>query len=145
MKNVFAAVALGALVLAQPAIAGKQPEPSDPNTLTHGMAQLTLHVGQTTQMDVLNAFGAPNITTLDGDGQEVWVYDRHATVTSDSSGGFSIGLGIGGGGGGVGGVGGLGFGKKKSKSESSQRTMTLVIKFNSAKVVSDFRSRSSSF
>ena len=83
--------------------------------------------------------------TVDGTGQEVWIYDRHATITSDSSGGFSIGIGVGGGDGGVGAVGGLGFGKKKSKSETSQRTMTLVIKFDNAKVVSDFRSRSSSF
>lgn len=131
-------------MMATAAVAKDTPT-SDTNTLTHGMVQLTLRVGQTTQMDVLNAFGAPNITTVDAAMQEVWVYDRHATVTTDSSGGFSIGLGLGGGGGGVGGVGGLGFGKKKSKSETSQRTMMLVIKFDEAKVVSDFRSRSSSF
>jgi outer membrane protein assembly factor BamE (lipoprotein component of BamABCDE complex) len=117
----------------------------EPNTLTHGMVQMTLRVGQTTQMDVLNAFGAPNITTLDGDGREVWVYDRHATVTADSSSGFSIGMLIGGGGDGVGGAGGLGFGKKKSKSSESTRTMTLIIKFGPDKRVVDFKSRSSSF
>ncbi|HKT84950.1 MAG TPA: hypothetical protein VJQ77_02560 [Novosphingobium sp.] len=115
------------------------------NTLTHGMVQMTLQVGHTSQADVLEAFGAPNITTVDAQGSEMWVYDRHATVTSNNSGGFSIGLGVGGGGDGVGGLGGLGFGKKKSKSETSSRTMTLIIKFNSAKIVSDFRSRSSSF
>lgn len=117
------------------------------NTLTHGQVQLTLRVGTTTQFEVVEAFGAPNITTVDGSGQEVWVYDRHATVTRDESGGFSIGLGLGGGGGGdgVGGVGGLGFGKRKGKRETSSRTMTLVIKFDEGKVVSDFRSRSSSF
>lgn len=142
MRTILA-TALCAL-MATSAVAGDAPK-SDPNTLTHGMVQLNLRVGQTTQYQVLEAFGAPNITTMDGDQQEVWVYDRHATVTSDSSGGFSIGLGVGGGGGGVGALGGLGFGKKKSKSESTQRTMTLVIKFDRAKVVSDFRSRSSSF
>lgn len=113
--------------------------------LTHGMVQMTLRVGQTTQAQILETFGAPNITTIDGSGDEMWVYDRHATVSSDSSGGFSIGLGIGGGGDGVVAGGGLGFGKRKSKSESSSRSMTLIIKFNSAEVVSDFRSRSSSF
>ena len=115
------------------------------NSLTHGMVQMTLRVGQTSQAEVIEAFGAPNITTMDAAGDEMWVYDRHATVTTDKSGGFSIGLGILGGDGGVGAGGGLGFGKKKSKSTSSSRTMTLVIKFNSAKIVSDFRSRSSSF
>lgn len=119
--------------------------PENANTLTHGMVQMTVRVGATTQAEILETFGAPNITTIDAAGSEMWVYDRHATVTADSSGGFSIGLGIGGGGGDVGGVGGLGFGKKKSKSETSTRTMTLVIKFDSKKVVSDFKSRSSSF
>lgn len=133
---------LAATLLAAPGVALAK---DAPNTLTHGMVQMTLRVGQTTQAQVLDSFGAPNITTMDAGGDEMWVYDRHATVTSDSSGGFSIGLGLAGGGDGVGGAGVLGFGKKKSKSSSSSRTMTLVIKFNSAKVVSDFRSRSSSF
>src|SRR5688500_7846961 len=79
----------------------------DPNTLTHGMAQMTLRVGQTSQMEVLETFGAPNITTLDAEGREVWVYDRHATVTADSSSGFSIGMLVGAAGGDVAGGGGL--------------------------------------
>jgi hypothetical protein len=115
------------------------------NTLTHGMAQMTLKVGETTQMAVLDAFGGPNITTLDGEGREVWVYDRHATVTANSSSGFSIGMLVGGAGGDVGGGAGLGFGKRKSKSSESTRTMTLVIKFGPDKRVVDFKSRSSSF
>lgn len=121
-------------------------EPKDePNMLTHGMAQMTLHVGTTTQTEVVETFGAPNITTLDAQGQEVWVYDRQATVTSSGSSGFSIGMLVGGGGGGAGGGAGLGFGSSKSKSSQSQRTMTLIIKFGPDKRVSDFKSRSSSF
>lgn len=144
-RFLLGAVALGVLAASPVLSAKKREQPDDPNTLTHGMVQMSLRVGQTSQLEVFNAFGAPNITTVDGSGQEVWIYDRHATITSDSTGGFSIGIGVGGGDGGVGAVGGLGFGKKKSKTETSQRTMTLVIKFNNAKVVSDFRSRSSSF
>ena len=117
----------------------------DPNTLTHGMVQLSLHVGKTTQLEVLDAFGAPNITTLDAQGQEVWVYDRQATVSSSGSSGFSIGMLLGAAGDGVGGGGGFGFGSSKSKSTQTQRTMTLVIKFGPDKIVSDFKSRSSSF
>jgi hypothetical protein len=115
------------------------------NKLTHGMVQMTLRVGQTTQAEVLDTFGGPNVTTLDGEGREVWVYDRHATVSADSSSGFSIGMLIGAGGDGVGGGGGLGFGKKKSKSSQSSRDMTLIIKFGPDKRVVDFKSRSSSF
>jgi hypothetical protein len=138
IRKMFAAVLL--VAAACPALAK-----DDPNTLTHGMVQMTLRVGQTTQMEVVDAFGAPNITTIDGDGREVWVYDRHATVTADSASGFSIGMLVGGGGGGVGGGGGLGFGSKKAKSSSSSRAMTLVIKFGPDKRVVDFKSRTSSF
>ena len=106
---------------------------------------MTVKVGVTTQAEVLENFGAPNITTLDGTGQEMWVYDRHATVSYDKQSGFSIGILGGGGGGGGAGVGGLGFGSRKSQSSESSRTMTLILKFSGAKVVSDFQSRSSSF
>lgn len=134
------------LLLATTAASAKEkPQASSPNMLTTGMVNLTLRVGETTQAQIIETFGAPNITTLDATGSEMWVYDRQATVSSDSSGGFSIGLGIGGGGGDVVGGGGLGFGNRKSKSETTQRSMTLIIKFDNRKIVSDFKSRSSSF
>lgn len=134
--------AVAAIYVCAPAHAEKA---DSANTLTHGMVQMTLKVGQTSQLDVAEAFGAPNITTIDGQGQEVWIYDRHATVTASKESGFSIGMLIGAGGGGVGGGAGLGFGSSKSKASQSSRTMTLIIKFNSEKVVSDFKSRTSSF
>lgn len=137
---------LGALALLMFVAPASQAKPGDsPNMLTHGMAQMTLHIGTTTQLEVLETFGAPNITTLDASGQEVWVYDRQATVTASGSSGFSVGMLVGGGGGGVAGGAGLGFGKSKSKAEQTQRTMTLVIKFNASKRVADFKSRYSSF
>jgi hypothetical protein len=120
-------------------------EKDSPNTLTHGMAQMVLRVGTTTQMEVLETFGGPNITTLDATGQEVWVYDRQATVTSSGSSGFSIGMLVGAAGGDVAGGAGLGFGKSKSKTSQTQRTMILVIKFGPDKRVTDFKSRSSSY
>lgn len=139
------AFALVAAALVVPAHAREKRSNDSANTLTHGMVQMTLNVGQTTQAEILENFGGPNVTSIDGTGQEMWVYDRHATVTSDSSSGFSIGMLIGAGGGSVAGGGGLGFGKKKSKSSQSSRSMTLIIKFDKNKVVSDFKSRSSSF
>lgn len=133
------------LIASTPALAKEKAQPTGPNMLTTGMVNLTLRVGETTQAQIIETFGAPNITTLDATGNEMWVYDRQATVSSDSSGGFSIGIGLGGGGGDVAGAGGLGFGNRKSKSETTQRSMTLIIKFDNRKIVSDFKSRSSSF
>lgn len=141
--NMKKLIMLGLALIAAPVMASEPA--SSPNMLTNGMVQMTVRVGSTTQAEILETFGAPNITTIDGSGQEMWVYDRQATVSSDSSSGFSIGMLIGAVGGGVGGGGGLGFGKKKSKSETSSRTMTLILKFDDHKVVTDFRSRSSSF
>ena len=146
MKIVIAFMAFALVAGTAAAKSPKAGEAGDSaNTLTQGMVQLTLKVGETDQSQVLEAFGAPNITTIDGQGQEVWVYDRQATVTSSSGSGFSIGMLLGAGGDGVAGGGGLGFGSSKSKTTQSQRSMTLIIKFGSNKKVVDFKSRSSSF
>lgn len=141
-----AAIALVGLFIASTVSAKDRAEaPDSANTLTHGMAQMTLKLGKTSQLEVAEAFGSPNITTLDAQGQEVWIYDRQATVSSSKDSGFSIGMLIGAVGGAVGGGGGLGFSSSKSKATQTQRTMTLIIKFGADKVVSDFKSRSSSF
>lgn len=101
--------------------------------LTHGNVQLKLKIGETTQIQVLEAFGAPNITTVDGANQEVWTYQRQATVSQAASSANYWTIALAGGSSGA-----AGF-------EQTQRTMTLIIKFDSGNVVSDFRSRSSEF
>ena len=137
IRHVFLAAML---VVAAPATATESA-----NTLTHGMAQMTLRVGITSQAEVIETFGGPNISTLDGQGREVWVYDRFATVSMSKDSGFSIGMLVGAGGAGVGGGAGLGFSNKKSKSSVSTRSMTLILKFGPDKKLADFSSRSSSF
>jgi len=99
---------------------------------THGNVQLHLKKGVTSQADVLNVFGAPNIATTDETGQEIWTYQKNATVansnTSNSFGTVII----------------AGVSNGSSGFEQSSRTMTLIIKFDKGKV-SDFKSMSSSF
>ena len=101
--------------------------------LTHGNVQLALRIGKTTQTDVLETFGAPNVTTIDGSGQEVWTYQRHATVSEHGSSRsyWTVVL--------------LGGSSAADGFEQTQRTMTLMIRFDANKVVSDFRSRSAEF
>lgn len=101
--------------------------------MTQGNVQLNLKVGETRKSDVLEAFGAPNITTRDGSGQEVWSYQRYATVTqsTDKTSFWTILL--------------VGGGKSSSNLSQTMRTMTLIIKFRSDDVISDFRSRTSDF
>lgn len=106
------------------------------NTLTTGQVQLTLQKDVTTQEQVLEAFGAPNLVTLNSEGEEVWTYQRNATVSNASS---TSAYGT---------VILFGGSTRTSGLEQSSRTMTLIIKFkqaNGIKRVSGFTSRSSAF
>ena len=101
--------------------------------LTQGMVQMNLEVGKTTKSDVIETFGSPNITTRDGDGNEVWTYQRQAQINQSSSYSGFIFVII--------------AGKSSSASgfESSSRMMTLIIKFDKDDIVTDFKSRESNF
>lgn len=101
--------------------------------LTQGNVQMNIRTGATTKAQVLEIFGAPNVTTRDGQGREVWTYQRQAQVSQQSSqeGYWNVLL----------------FGKTESASgfETSSRMITLIIKFDANDVVSDFNSRASNF
>ncbi len=124
-----------ALSLAMLSACATAPAPVDARNsiLTQGNVQMNLKVGATTKADVLNTFGSPNITTRDASGEEVWSYQRQATVTQSSASGsyWSIFL--------------TGESRSAAGFSESSRMMTLIITFNSKDVVSDFRSRSSDF
>jgi outer membrane protein assembly factor BamE (lipoprotein component of BamABCDE complex) len=100
---------------------------------THGNVTLNLKKGITTQEEVLRLFGAPNIATVDSAGQEVWSYQKYATVSKSSTtdGFFTIVV--------------AGVSRSSGQTESSTKTMTLIIKFNQEKVVTEFSSFTSSF
>lgn len=109
-------------------------EPIDRNSpLTHGNVQMNLQVGTTSKAQVLETFGAPNITTRDGSGQEVWTYQRagQARQSSSRSGYWTVIL--------------AGQGGRTSGLETSSQMMTLIIKFDADDLVSDFSSRASNF
>lgn len=110
-----------------------QPVTQRNSQLTQGNVQMNLVVGKTTKAEVLENFGAPNITTKDGSGREVWTYQRAAQVSQSSSqsGYWTIILG--------------GQSSSSSGFESSSRMITLIIKFDKNDVVTDFRSRTSNF
>ena len=118
---------LFAIVLICSGCESSRPRPN--SSLTHGQVQMSLVKGVTNQTQVLEIFGSPNVTSLDAQGHEVWTYQRHASASRESSAYGTLGL--------IGGtVGGF---------EQSSRAMTLIVKFNAQKVVSDFISLYSSF
>lgn len=130
MKKILA-VALGAALAG--CATGPGPVDQRNSQLTQGNVQLNLQVGHTTKAEVLEKFGSPNITTRDGAGQEVWSYQRMATVSQSTSSQeyWTILL--------------TGGSKSADGFSQTSRTMTLIIKFDARDVVSDFRSRTSDF
>ncbi len=134
--------ALGVAVALAGCAAPPQPVSERNSALTQGQVQMNLQVGQTTKAEVVEVFGAPNITTRDGDGREVWTYQRSARVSQSASrsGLWSILLTPG-----ARGAGGILGSSSSSGFESSSRTITLIIKFDASDVVADFRSRTADF
>ena len=132
-KHIFTALGMAIMLAACAAPQPQQPVTTRNSDLTHGNVQMRVQVGKTTQADILESFGAPNVTTIDGANQEVWTYQRAATVTQDSS-NYNYWT-----------ILFAGSGNESSGFEQTSRMTTLIIKFDENNVVSDFRSRSSNF
>ena len=106
------------------------------SNLTAGQVSLTLKKNSTTQQQVVETFGAPNLVTQNADGEESWTYQKQATVSNSSSSSAFATIIL------------AGASSSSSGFEESSRTMTLIIKFreiNGVKTVPDFSSRYSSF
>ena len=103
------------------------------NPFTHGNVQLSIKKGETTQAEILEKFGPPNVATIDGSGKEVWVYQKNATVSNSSQNNTYWTLIL---------LSGTGV---SSGTEQSSRTMTLILKFDKNKRVADFNSMTTSF
>ena len=115
------------------AVAVPSSETTEMRPFTHGNVQITLKRGLTTQLEVLNAFGPPNIMTIDGEQQEIWTYQKAASSSHESYKSNSV-------------VSKIFVGDKETIGlDSSQKTMMLLIKFGADKVVKDFRSMSTIF
>ncbi|MCY4612939.1 MAG: hypothetical protein OXB94_04880 [Nitrospira sp.] len=126
-------IIVGVVMTLSACVAPPEPVTKRNSQLTQGNVQMNLIVGQTTKAQVLEKFGAPNITTRDGAEREVWTYQRAAQISQSSSqsGYWTIIL--------------AGQNSRSSGFESSSSMITLIIKFDQDDVVSDFRSRTSKF
>lgn len=104
-------------------------QPVQKGNLTPGMAKTKIIKGQTSQNEILEVFGAPNIVTKNKTGNEVWTYDKASieTGTSDVYGTILIAGGVG------------------SRTSTSARTFTLMIEFDEKNIVKDFSYRASAF
>jgi hypothetical protein len=125
------------------------PAQSGASALSYGSVTSTVIRGKTTQADLLQMFGGPNISTVDNQGLETWVYERSVSQTDVSSknqnwqaaanlgaafGNFQAGASAGG-----------GQGSASASTATSFRSLTVIIKFNADKTVKDYSVRASQF
>jgi outer membrane protein assembly factor BamE (lipoprotein component of BamABCDE complex) len=100
--------------------------------LTVGVVQKEIRRGMG-QSDVAIALGSPNIVTREDNGNETWIYDKIATEASQSSdsGGWWVIL--------------AGYDKRAGASATTQKTLTVVVKFDADRRVSNFTYHSTKF
>lgn len=97
-----------------------------------GVVQKQIKVGMSGG-DVLQVLGSPNMVSTDDQRREVWVYDKVATDTVQSSStGWVFAVLAGG-------------QTNAAASSTSQRTLTIIIKFDERNLVRDFAYHSSKF
>lgn len=121
---------------------------NQPSDLSVSAAQTRIQNGMS-GLEVIEALGSPNIITTDREGREVWTYDKVSTQTISSySSGGAQGLLLGGAVVGNALIGtGLSVGETNSASgtSTSMRSLTIIVKFSSEKLVRDLAYRYSSF
>lgn len=116
--------------------------------LTVGTVQARIVKGMSST-EVAEVLGSPNIVTKDQGGDESWVYDKIATEASYSrdEGGYGGVLGAGATPGTALILGGLtgSYGRAAGASATQQRTLTVIIKFDSRHRVKNFSYHTSRF
>ena len=111
----------------------KPDESTQQSNLTQGVTKAKIIKGQTTQAEILQLFGAPNITTKNKNQQEVWNYHK---ISYESFGAakrdayFFLGDSLGG---------------SRAITSTTSRSFDLIITFDEHDVVSDYSVVSAQF
>ncbi len=120
-----------------------------PGGLSYGGVTSQVQKNKTTQFELLQLFGGPNISTTDGEGNEVWVYERAVTETERQSrsegwqaaanlGLFFSSVQLGGG-------GTTGRSSSSGSTSTAYRSLTVIVKFSADKTVKEYSVRASQF
>jgi outer membrane protein assembly factor BamE (lipoprotein component of BamABCDE complex) len=107
--------------------------PEQKSNLTVGMIKSKIIEGKTTQSEVIELFGAPNIITTNSEGKEVWNYSKssYQSGAQGKSSGWSVLL--------------AGSSKSSVLSNASTASMDVIITFDKKGVVETYKVISSSF
>lgn len=92
------------------------------SSLTAGNVKATIVKGQTTQAEILETFGSPNLVTKNRDSEEIWNYNRmnYTTHVGSDSGGLIF------------------FRGSRAVSTATTKSFDLVITFDVNDVVKDY-------
>lgn len=145
MRSIAAAIVAGTLAAGCSASQHRaEVQESSADRVTVGTVQREIRIGMS-GADVVSILGSPNIVSTDANRDEVWVYDKIATdVAYSNSEGGVLGLIFGPLGSATGAVVGTGS-RSAGASSTSQRTLTVVINFDSDRRVDDFAYHTSRF
>jgi hypothetical protein len=131
--------------------------PTRQSTLTPGMVVKNIQKGKTTQAEIIEIFGPPDMVTRSGSG-EMWGYDKVSREVAEAATGASVGASSAAGAGGFGGVLGLGGGgggqaatqrqqqtQQQTRRIESTTTVFLLIYYDDKGVVTDYRLSATKF
>jgi len=99
------------------------------SNLTFGTVKKSIVKGKTSQADVVQLLGSPNIVTKNSQGDEVWTYSKQSY--DSESGGFGGGIIL--------------FGGSKAFSSSASSSFDLILTFDQKDIVKDYSVVSSQF
>lgn len=94
----------------------------DRSPLTSGMVKRTIVKGTTSQTEVLEVFGPPDLETHQ-DGRDVWTYEKVTAQVQENSGYWTV----------------IFAGGGSNKVTSTSRTSMVIIYFDDKEVVQDYR------
>jgi hypothetical protein len=97
-------------------------KPIQKSNLTFSNVKNGIVKKKTTQAEIIQMLGSPNLTTRNQRGEEVWTYSRQRTDSESGGSFFSV----------------LIAGNNKAFSSMSSSTFDLIITFNSKDVVEDY-------
>ena len=154
-KHAFKVIAAVCLVLGG---CGETSRPYHNSEFTHGNMKWHLEKNKTHESEVLEVFGPPNVTSVDSEGLEMWVYQKMSTSKIESAFGGGLNLSalinevsgnvMGGRLAQAGVKGNLGasggFQGGRHTSTQSSKTCTMILKFNHGILV-EYRFRTSNF
>ena len=163
-RHAFKAIAAVCLVLGG-CFGGGGSERCHNSEFTHGNMKWHLEKNKTHESEVLEVFGPPNVTSIDSEGLEMWVYQKMSTSKIYNAFGSSLNLsallnevtgniaggvpGLGGLNGNVsvkgnvGGSGGMQYGRHSSTQSS--KTCTMILKFDDHGILVEYKFRTSNF